>query len=49
MKWGFGWELGPFEIWDILGLNESLELMEKIGMKAPEWVESLSKESKTFY
>ena len=49
MKWGFGWELGPFEIWDILGLNESLELMEKIGMKAREWVESLSKESKTFY
>ena len=49
MKWGFGWELGPFEIWDILGLNESLELMGKIGMKAPEWVESLSKESKTFY
>ena len=49
MKWGFGWELGPFEIWDILGLNESLELMRKIGMKAPKWVESLSKESKTFY
>ena len=49
MKWGFGWELGPFEIWDILGLNDSIELMRKIGMKAPEWVESLSKEYKTFY
>ena len=49
MKWGFGWELGPFEIWDVLGLNDSLGLMEKIGMKAPEWVESLSKESKSFY
>ena len=49
MKWGFGWELGPFEIWDVLGLNDSLGLMGKIGMKAPEWVESLSKESKSFY
>ena len=49
MKWGFGWELGPFEIWDVLGLNDSLGLMEKIGMQAPEWVESLSKESKSFY
>ena len=36
------------EIWDVLGLNDSLGLMGKIGMKAPEWVESLSKESKTF-
>ena len=49
MKWGFGWELGPFEIWDVLGLNDSLGLMEKIGMKAPEWVESLSEKSKSFY
>ncbi len=22
MKWGFGWELGPFEIWDALGVQK---------------------------
>ena len=22
MRWGFGWELGPFEIWDAIGLRE---------------------------
>jgi len=22
MKWGFGWELGPFEIWDAIGVRE---------------------------
>ena len=24
MRWGFGWELGPFEIWDALGVREVL-------------------------
>ena len=25
MRWGFGWELGPFEIWDAIGVQEVLE------------------------
>ncbi len=25
MKWGFGWELGPFETWDAIGVREVLE------------------------
>ena len=25
MKWGFGWELGPFEIWDAIGVREVTE------------------------
>ena len=29
MRWGFGWELGPFEAWDAIGLVESVE--RKIG------------------
>jgi 3-hydroxyacyl-CoA dehydrogenase len=24
MRWGFGWELGPFEIWDAVGVREVL-------------------------
>jgi 3-hydroxyacyl-CoA dehydrogenase len=24
MRWGFGWELGPFELWDALGIREVL-------------------------
>ena len=27
MRWGFGWELGPFEIWDAIGLREVLDAM----------------------
>ena len=25
MRWGFGWELGPFEIWDAIGIREVLD------------------------
>ena len=29
MKWGFGWELGPFELWDAIGLEESVKKVEE--------------------
>jgi 3-hydroxyacyl-CoA dehydrogenase len=29
MRWGFGWELGPFETWDALGLRNVLEAVEE--------------------
>jgi 3-hydroxyacyl-CoA dehydrogenase len=28
MRWGFGWELGPFEIWDAIGVREVLAAIE---------------------
>ena len=24
MRWGFGWELGPFEVWDAIGVEKSV-------------------------
>ena len=24
MKWGFGWDMGPFEVWDAIGVSESV-------------------------
>ncbi|WP_435367226.1 3-hydroxyacyl-CoA dehydrogenase NAD-binding domain-containing protein [Domibacillus tundrae] len=41
MKWGFGWNDGPFEIWDKIGLKESVEKMEAEGQTIPEWVKEL--------
>jgi 3-hydroxyacyl-CoA dehydrogenase len=26
MRWGFGWEIGPFETWDAIGIKEVLEV-----------------------
>jgi 3-hydroxyacyl-CoA dehydrogenase len=50
MKWGYNWELGPFETWDAIGVKESVEKMEKDGMTVPENVkEMLSSGAETFY
>ncbi|MFN3800485.1 3-hydroxyacyl-CoA dehydrogenase/enoyl-CoA hydratase family protein [Belliella pelovolcani] len=47
---GFGWELGPFETWDILGVKETVEKMEVAGEKAAPWVhEMLAAGHDTFY
>ena len=31
MKWGFGWELGPFEIWDAIGIREVIDALGSNG------------------
>lgn len=50
MKWGFGWELGPFETWDAIGVRRSVEKMKENGLKVPNWVEEmLAKGVETFY
>ena len=35
MKWGFNFELGPFETWDAIGLAESVKKMEEGGYTVP--------------
>jgi 3-hydroxyacyl-CoA dehydrogenase len=42
LRWGFGWEMGPFEIWDALGFERVLLDMKGTGMTVPSWVEQLS-------
>lgn len=37
IKAGFGWELGPFETWDLIGLDKGLELIAKENHKAAAW------------
>ena len=50
MKWGFGHELGPFEIWDAIGVAESVRRMEAAGMVVTPWVkEMLASGHPTFY
>lgn len=45
MKAGFGWENGPFEIWDAVGIEKGIELAEKAGYQVADWV----KDIKNFY
>ena len=35
MKWGFNWELGPFELWDALGLEKTVERLRSEGREIP--------------
>ncbi|XJZ26841.1 3-hydroxyacyl-CoA dehydrogenase NAD-binding domain-containing protein [Bacillota bacterium Lsc_1132] len=50
MKWGFGWEMGPFEAWDAIGVEKSVLKMKENGAKVPEWVSAmLEKGYTTFY
>ena len=39
MKWGFGWEIGPFEIWDIIGFSSSVTRMKSDNKTIPKWIE----------
>ncbi|WP_096436779.1 3-hydroxyacyl-CoA dehydrogenase/enoyl-CoA hydratase family protein [Alteribacter populi] len=41
MKWGFGWELGPFETWDAIGIEKSVKRMEEEGETIPESVKKM--------
>ncbi|WP_138418493.1 3-hydroxyacyl-CoA dehydrogenase/enoyl-CoA hydratase family protein [Aquibacillus sediminis] len=41
MRWGFGWELGPFEMWDAIGLKDAVYRMEKDEENIPSWIKSM--------
>lgn len=50
MRAGFGWELGPFELWDAVGVKEGIEGMEQYGNQAAAWVhEMLDAGNTSFY
>lgn len=41
MRWGYHWELGPFETWDALGVKETAVRLEDEGVSVPRIVEDL--------
>lgn len=50
MNAGFGWELGPFEAWDTVGVAETVKAMEAAGNKPSAWIyEMLQQGHNSFY
>jgi len=50
MRWGFGWELGPFEIWDALGMQKMAARLEAEGNTRPVLIDKLMRSgAKSFY
>ena len=41
MKWGFNSILGPFEIWDALGVRAGCDLMHIRNLKVPQWIDDM--------
>ncbi|MES2588719.1 MAG: 3-hydroxyacyl-CoA dehydrogenase/enoyl-CoA hydratase family protein [Bacteroidota bacterium] len=49
IKAGFGWELGPFETWDIIGFDQGLKLIESQGKKPASWILDMKAKGKTTF
>lgn len=50
MKWGYGWDAGPFETWDILGVRRVVERMDAEGLPvSPKVRAMLDKGVESFY
>jgi 3-hydroxyacyl-CoA dehydrogenase len=50
IRWGFAWELGPFEMWDALGVERMARALQAEGNKLPPLVEKvLASPGKSFY
>jgi 3-hydroxyacyl-CoA dehydrogenase len=46
---GFGWEIGPFQMWDALDVEKTLSKMEEAGFKAADWVYDMIKSGNTSF
>ncbi|MCX6294975.1 MAG: 3-hydroxyacyl-CoA dehydrogenase/enoyl-CoA hydratase family protein [Bacteroidetes bacterium] len=50
MKAGFGWDLGPFEYWDAIGIAQTVKAMEEAGNKPAHWInDMIASGATTFY
>src|SRR6266850_4145171 len=50
MQWGFNWELGPFEVWDAIGVEKSVAKLQEEGKTVPANVQKmLDSGAKSFY
>jgi 3-hydroxyacyl-CoA dehydrogenase len=49
MKAGFGWEIGAFETWDLLGVAKTLHGMKQAGYRVADWVEEMLAAGKTSF
>ena len=42
MRTGYVWDFGPFEYWDLIGLDRGIELIKNKGGDVPEWITEMS-------
>ncbi|MBE2253826.1 MAG: enoyl-CoA hydratase/isomerase family protein [Myxococcus sp.] len=49
MRWGFAWDLGPFETWDAYGVEKGVKRMKELGIAVAPWVDEMLKAGRTSF
>ena len=49
IRWGFGWELGPFETWDALGFETVRNGMDAHDIALPDWIDDMKASGQTTF
>lgn len=49
LRWGFAWDIGPFETWDAYGVKKGVDKMKELGIKAAPWVEEMLASGRTHF
>ncbi|MEL6778202.1 MAG: 3-hydroxyacyl-CoA dehydrogenase NAD-binding domain-containing protein [Cyanobacteria bacterium J06597_16] len=49
MRWGFGWSMGPFEMWDALGVQNVMQDLSAHEQPVPTWVDAMIEKGCSFY
>ena len=49
MKWGYNFEMGPFELWDTYGVKEAAERMAEDGLDIPSNITEMLAKGNTFF
>ena len=44
LRWGFGWEMGPYQMWDALGIDAVRDALAEADVAVPDWVASVPSE-----
>ncbi len=41
IRWGFGWDMGPFQMWDALGVDRVRKALTEANIDTPDWVQNV--------
>ncbi len=49
MRWGFAWDMGPFQTWDAYGVAKGVERMKALGIPVAKWVDDMLAAGRTSF
>jgi 3-hydroxyacyl-CoA dehydrogenase len=49
LRWGFAWDLGPFQAWDAYGVQKGVARMKELGLKPAPWVNKMLAKGRTSF